>query len=215
MWNVNPDSGMYDWDKLKDDIKNHGVRNSQLLALMPTASTSQIMGNNEAFEAITSNLYKRKTLAGEFILINKYLIDDLIKLKLWNNEIREKIMINDGSVQNIDEIPNDIKELYKTVWEIKQKSIIDMSADRGAFICQTQSMNLFVAEPNPNLLTKMHFYTWSKGLKTGMYYLRTKPKASTQQFTIDPRKSKSNLKNNSNMNQSNQQEPEDCISCGA
>ena len=215
MWNVNPDSGMYYWDKLKDDIKNHGVRNSQLLALMPTASTSQIMGNNEAFEAITSNLYKRKTLAGEFILINKYLIDDLIKLKLWNNEIREKIMINDGSVQNIDEIPNDIKELYKTVWEIKQKSIIDMSADRGAFICQTQSMNLFVAEPNPNLLTKMHFYTWSKGLKTGMYYLRTKPKASTQQFTIDPRKSKSNLKNNSNMNQSNQQEPEDCISCGA
>tara|TARA_Y100001970_G_scaffold31463_1_gene39106 strand:+ start:10504 stop:12972 length:2469 start_codon:yes stop_codon:yes gene_type:complete len=213
MWNVKPDSGLYDWDKLKEDIKIHGVRNSQLLALMPTASTSQIMGNNEAFEAITSNLYKRKTLAGEFILINKYLVEDLMNLNLWNNDIREKIMINDGSIQSIDEIPNDIKALYKTVWEIKQKSIIDMAADRGAFICQTQSMNLFVSEPNPNLLTKMHFYTWNRGLKTGMYYLRTRPKASTQQFTIDPRKSKSNLLENTNISQSN--EPEECLSCGA
>lgn len=210
MWNVKPDSGLYDWDKLKKEIIENGVRNSQLIALMPTASTSQIMGNNEAFEAITSNIYKRKTLAGEFILINKYLVNDLIKLKLWNNDIREKIMINDGSVQNIDEIPDDIKPLYKTVWEIKQKTIIDMAADRGAYVCQTQSMNLFVSEPNPNLLTKMHFYTWSKGLKTGMYYLRTRPKASTQQFTIDPRKSKSNLIENTNY-----KDDDDCLNCGA
>jgi ribonucleoside-diphosphate reductase alpha subunit len=213
MWNVIPDSGLYDWDKLKIDIKENGIRNSLLVALMPTASTSQIMGNNEAFEAITSNLYKRKTLAGEFILINKYLVNDLIKLNLWNNDMKEKIMINDGSIQNIDEIPDKIKPLYKTVWEIKQKTIIDMAADRSPYICQTQSMNLFVAEPNPNILTKMHFYTWSKGLKTGMYYLRTRPKASTQQFTIDPRKSKSNLGQNKNITQTN--EPEDCISCGA
>jgi ribonucleoside-diphosphate reductase alpha chain len=213
MWGVKPDSGLYDWDKLKLDIKENGIRNSLLVALMPTASTSQIMGNNEAFEAITSNLYKRKTLAGEFILINKYLVEDLIKLNLWNNEIREKIMINEGSVQNINEIPNNIKVLYKTVWEIKQKNIIDLSADRAPYICQAQSMNLFVAEPNPNILTKMHFYTWSKGLKTGMYYLRTRPKATTQQFTIDPRKSKSNLEQNTNIN--NISEPEDCINCGA
>ena len=213
MWNVKPDSGMYDWDKLKLNIKENGVRNSLLIALMPTASTSQIMGNNEAFEAITSNLYKRKTLAGEFILINKYLVEDLIKLDLWNTDIREKIMINDGSVQNIEEIPDNIKALYKTVWEIKQKNIIDLSADRAPYICQAQSMNLFVAEPNPNLLTKMHFYTWGKGLKTGMYYLRTRPRASTQQFTIDPRKSKSNLGQNTNIAPST--EPEECLNCGA
>ena len=213
MWNVTPDSGLHDWDTLRSNIIEYGVRNSLLVALMPTASTSQIMGNNEAFEAITSNLYKRKTLAGEFILINKYLVDDLIKLNLWNSDMKEKIMINEGSIQHIEEIPGDIKALYKTVWEIKQKAIIDMAADRGAYICQTQSMNLFVAEPNPNLLTKMHFYTWSNGLKTGMYYLRTKPKASTQQFTIDPRKSKSNI----SQQRSNVQpeEPEECLSCGA
>jgi len=226
MWNVKPDSGLFDWNKLKEDIKENGVRNSLLVALMPTASTSQIMGNNEAFEAITSNLYKRKTLAGEFILVNKHLVYDLIKLDLWNKDIREQIMINDGSVQNIDGIPDDIKALYKTVWEIKQKSIIDLATERAPFVCQTQSMNLFVAEPNPNLLTKMHFYTWSKGLKTGMYYLRTRPRASTQQFTIDPTKSKSNLTqskskdgtnetetNNTNIN--TMKEPEECENCGA
>ena len=208
MWNAEPDKHLnYDWSKLKDDIQENGIRNSQLLALMPTASTSQIMGNNEAFEAITSNLYKRKTLAGEFILVNKYLVDDLIKLKLWNKDIREQIMISDGSIQNIEQIPDNIKNLYKTVWEIKQKTIIDMAVDRSAYICQTQSMNLFVAEPTPSLLTKMHFYTWSKGLKTGMYYLRTKPKATTQQFTIDPTKSKSNIEYSN--------DHEDCVNCGA
>ena len=226
MWNVKPDSGLFDWNKLKEDIKENGVRNSLLVALMPTASTSQIMGNNEAFEAITSNLYKRKTLAGEFILVNKHLVSDLIKLDLWNKDIREQIMINDGSVQNIDGIPDDIKALYKTVWEIKQKSIIDLAAERAPFVCQTQSMNLFVAEPNPNLLTKMHFYTWSKGLKTGMYYLRTRPRASTQQFTIDPTKSKSNLTQSKSKDDTNQtetnntnintmKEPEECENCGA
>ena len=208
MWNAEPDKHLnYDWSKLKDDIQENGIRNSQLLALMPTASTSQIMGNNEAFEAITSNLYKRKTLAGEFILVNKYLVDDLIKLNLWNKDTREQIMISDGSIQNIEQIPDNIKNLYKTVWEIKQKTIIDMAVDRSAYICQTQSMNLFVAEPSPSLLTKMHFYTWSKGLKTGMYYLRTKPKATTQQFTIDPTKSKSNIEYSN--------DHEDCVNCGA
>ena len=214
MWGITPND-RYDWGKLKEDILKYGVRNSMLVALMPTASTSQIMGNNEAFEAITSNLYKRKTLAGEFILINKYLVNDLIKLNIWNNDMKEKIMINEGSIQHIDEIPINIKELYKTVWEIKQKTIIDMAADRGAYICQTQSMNLFVAEPNPKLLTKMHFYTWSKGLKTGMYYLRTKPKATTQQFTIDPRKSKSNLTKITNISEKNNNEDEECLGCGA
>ena len=212
LWQKSPVTNRYDWNKLKTEILNHGVRNSLLVAPMPTASTSQIMGNNEAFEAITSNLYKRKTLAGEFILINKFLINDLIKVNLWNKDIKEKIMISEGSIQNIEEIPNDIKELYKTVWEIKQKDIIDMAADRGVFIDQTQSMNLFVAEPTPNILTKMHFYAWQKGLKTGMYYLRTKPKATTQQFTIDPKKSKSNVKR---VKTTQPQEPEECLSCGA
>ena len=215
MWNVKPDETLnYDWDSLKEKIKKHGIRNSLLLAPMPTASTSQIMGNNECFEAITSNLYKRKTLAGEFILVNKYLVKDLMKLKLWTKDIREKIMISEGSVKDIDKIPDDIKQIYKTVWEIKQKNIIDMAADRGAFIDQTQSMNLFVSDPDPNILTKMHFYGWKKGLKTGMYYLRTKPKAKTQQFTIDPTKSKSNITQRSTVKPIDE-EPEECLNCGA
>ena len=212
MWNIKPTEGMYDWDVLRKEINEHGVRNSLLVALMPTASTSQIMGNNEAFEAITSNIYKRKTLAGEFIVINKFLIEDLVKLNIWNKEVREKIIINEGSIQNIEEIPEEIRKLYKTVWEIKQKDVIDLAADRAPFICQTQSMNLFVAEPNPNLLTKMHFYTWKKGLKTGMYYLRTRPRATTQQFTIDPTKSKSNISKRSVVTA---EEPEECLNCGA
>ena len=212
LWQQTPATNRYDWNKLKTEILNHGVRNSLLVAPMPTASTSQIMGNNEAFEAITSNIYKRKTLAGEFILINKFLINDLIKINLWNKDIKEKIMISEGSIQNIEEIPNDIKELYKTVWEIKQKDVIDMAADRGVFVDQTQSMNLFISQPTPNILTKMHFYAWQKGLKTGMYYLRTKPKATTQQFTIDPKKSKSNVKR---VKTTLPEEPEECLSCGA
>lgn len=189
MWGVSP-SDKYDWDKLKNDIKLHGVMNSLLIAPMPTASTSQIMGFNECFEPFTSNIYKRKTLAGEFILVNKYLIDDLKKLALWNQDMRNKIIINEGSIQNIEEIPDDIKQLYKTVWEIKQKEIIDMAADRGPYICQSQSMNLFMEAPDFRKLSSMHFYAWQKGLKTGIYYLRSKAKAKTQQFTIDPRLTK-------------------------
>lgn len=194
MWNVQP-SDRYDWKKLKEDIQQHGMRNSLLLAPMPTASTSQILGFNECFEPITSNIYKRKTLAGEFILVNNYLVRDLMALGLWTKDIRDKIIIDDGSIQNIPEIPTELKQLYKTVWEIKQRIIIDMAADRGAFICQSQSMNLFMEDPDSKKLTSMHFYAWEKGLKTGQYYLRSKPKAQAQKFAIDPSKMKlSNLK---------------------
>ena len=190
LWNVKPE--LYDWELLRQEILEHGVRNSLLLAPMPTASTAQIMGNTESFEIMTSNIYKRKTLAGEFIIVNKHLVKDLIKLNLWNNDMKENIIINEGSIQNIVNIPEDIKKLYKTAWEIKQKAYIDQAKDRGAFICQTQSMNIFLDEPTFNKLNAIHFYTWESGLKTGMYYLRTKPKASTQQFTINPNKSKNN-----------------------
>lgn len=185
MWGVTP-NGRYDWTNLKEDIKKYGMRNSLLLAPMPTASTSQIMGFNEACEAFTSNIYKRKTLAGEFILVNKYLLKDLIRLGLWNKDMKNKIIINEGSVQDIDEIPQDVKNLYKTVWELKQKHIIDQAKDRGAFICQSQSMNLFLEEPNFKQLSSMHFYSWQAGLKTGIYYLRSKPKAKQIKFTMDP-----------------------------
>ena len=153
---------------------------------MPTASTSQILGNNECFEPFTSNIYIRRTLAGEFVVINKHLIKDLLKLNLWNENMKNEIIRNNGSIQNIENIPNNIKEIYKTVWEIGNKTLIDMSAARGKYICQSQSLNLFVDKPNFNKLNSMHFYAWSKGLKTGMYYLRTKPVSQAQQFTIEP-----------------------------
>lgn len=195
MWegDDNKKPSMYDWDKLREDVMRYGVRNSLLLAPMPTASTSQIMGFTESFEIITSNIYKRKTLAGEFIIINKYLLQDLIRMKLWSKEMKDLILINEGSIQNITTIPQHIRDLYKTAWEIKQKIYIDQAADRGRFICQSQSMNIFLEVPDYNKLNSIHFYTWSKGLKSGMYYLRTKPKANAQQFTIDPNKSKSNI----------------------
>ena len=185
LWKENP-SDRYDWDKLRNDIKEFGIRNSLLLSPMPTASTSQIMGFNESFEPITNNIFQRKTLSGEFIVINKYLIKKLIDKGLWNKEMKDTIILYEGSVQNIKEIDQDLKDLYKTSWEIKQKKIIDMSADRGKYICQTQSLNIFMEEPDFQKLSSMHFYGHSKGLKTGSYYLRTKPKAKTQQFTIDP-----------------------------
>jgi len=185
MWNIKP-SDRYDWDSLKSDIKKYGIRNSLLLAQMPTASTSQIMGFNEACEPFTSNIYKRKTMSGEFIMINRYLIADLIRLNLWSHEMKEKIIINDGSIQNIAEIPDDIKALYKIVFEIKMKNLIDMSADRGAYICQSQSLNLWMEDPNYQKLSTMHFYSWSKHLKTACYYLRTRTQAKSQKFTIDP-----------------------------
>lgn len=186
LWNVEPTSGMYDWNALKENIKKWGLRNSLLLAPMPTASTSQILGFNECFEPFTSNLYKRKTLAGEFIMVNKYLIKELINLGVWTKDLKDKIIIADGSIQTIDNIPQDLKDLFKTVWEIKQKSIIDMAADRGAFICQSQSLNLFMEDPDFKKLSSMHFYSWGRGLKTGIYYLRSKAKAQAQKFTIDP-----------------------------
>ncbi|MDG1950555.1 MAG: ribonucleoside-diphosphate reductase subunit alpha, partial [bacterium] len=174
-----------DWNKLKEQVKEHGARNSLLLAPMPTASTAQILGNNECFEPYTSNIYERKVLSGNFVLVNPHLIERLIGLKLWNEEMRNKIIANRGSVQGIEDIPEDIQDVYKTVWEIKQKHVLEMAADRGAFICQSQSMNVFMDEPDFAKLTSMHFYGWSKGLKTGMYYLRTKPAADAIQFTVE------------------------------
>ena len=184
MWNVQP-SERYNWDALRAEIKEHGVRNSLLLAPMPTASTSQILGNNECFEPYTSNIYNRRVLSGEFVVVNKHLLKDLMSLGLWNDSMKQRIIAANGSVQNIDEIPANLKEIYKTVWEIKQRSLIDMSADRGAFICQSQSLNLFVEQPNFAKLSSMHFYTWKKGLKTGMYYLRTKAATDAVKFTVD------------------------------
>ena len=176
LWQVNDEelSGRWDWAKLRKDVLKHGARNSLLLAPMPTASTAQIMGNNEAFEPFTSNIYTRRTLSGEFIIINKHLVKDLISLGLWSEDMKNMIIINKGSVQNIPNIPDDIKEIYKTVWEIKQKDLIEMSADRGKFICQSQSLNLFIENVNAAKLTAAHFHSWRQGLKTGMYYLRTK-----------------------------------------
>jgi ribonucleoside-diphosphate reductase alpha chain len=185
LWNAEP-STRYDWEKLRVDIKEYGIRNSLLLSPMPTASTSQIMGFNESFEPFTNNIFQRKTLSGEFIVINKYLINDLITRGLWNKDLKDTIILHEGSVQNIPEIDDELKAIYKTTWEIKQRNIIDMSADRGQYICQTQSLNIFMEEPDFQKLSSMHFYAHSKGLKTGSYYLRTRPKARTQQFTIDP-----------------------------
>jgi ribonucleoside-diphosphate reductase alpha subunit len=184
LWDVAP-SDRHDWESLRKDVMEHGVRNSLLLAPMPTASTSQILGNNECFEPYTSNIYNRRVLSGEFAVVNKHLLKDLGKLNLWNDNMKQRIIAANGSVQNIEEIPANLKEIYKTVWEIKQKTVIDMSADRGAFICQSQSLNLFVEQPNFAKLSSMHFYTWKKGLKTGMYYLRTKAAADAIKFTID------------------------------
>ena len=184
MWDVTP-SNRWDWTTLKAEIKKHGIRNSLLLAPMPTASTSQILGNNECFEPYTSNIYTRRVLSGEFVVVNKHLLKDLVELGLWDNDMKNKIIAANGSIQQISEIPSNIKELYKTVWEIKQRTIIDMAADRGAFICQSQSLNLFVDTPSASKLTSMHFYAWKKGLKTGMYYLRTQAATQAVQFTVE------------------------------
>lgn len=185
MWNVTPTSGRWNWEKLKQEVKQHGVRNSLLVAPMPTASTSQILGNNECFEPYTSNVYTRRTLSGEFIVANKHLMRDLISLGLWSENMRQKLIGTNGSVQAIAEIPQNIKDIYKTVWEISQKAIIDMSADRGAYICQSQSLNIHLTDPNFGKLTSMHFYAWRKGLKTGMYYLRSTAAADAIKFTHD------------------------------
>ena len=184
MWGVVP-SNRWDWNQLKAEVKKHGVRNSLLLAPMPTASTAQILGNNECFEPYTSNLYTRRVLSGEFIIVNRHLLKDLVKAGLWNRDMRLKIMSANGSIQNISEIPQDIKDLYKTAWEISQKTILELAADRGAYICQSQSLNIFMENANFAKLTSMHFYGWEKGLKTGMYYLRTKAATDAIKFTVD------------------------------
>jgi ribonucleoside-diphosphate reductase alpha chain len=185
LWGVSPESGRWDWENLRLDVMNSGVRNSLLVAPMPTASTSQILGNNECFEPYTSNIYTRRVLSGEFIVVNKHLLRDLVNLGLWNNNMKDQIISANGSIQDINEIPENIKALYKTVWEIKMRNIIDMAADRGAYVCQSQSLNLFINSPNASKLTSMHFYAWKKGLKTGMYYLRTQAAAQAVKFTVE------------------------------
>jgi ribonucleoside-diphosphate reductase subunit M1 len=188
LWGVTVDNSLHDWDTLREDIKKYGVRNSLLVAPMPTASTSQILGNFECIEPVISNIYTRRVLAGEFMVVNEYLVKELNEIGKWNEEMKDKIILNDGSVQNIQEIPEKIRERYKTAWEIKQKHILDMAADRGAFICQSQSLNLFVESPNFKRLSSMHFYGWERGLKTGMYYLRSRPSSKALQFTLEPEK---------------------------
>jgi ribonucleoside-diphosphate reductase alpha chain len=185
LWGVTPGTGRWDWENLRLDVMNHGVRNSLLVAPMPTASTSQILGNNECFEPYTSNIYTRRVLSGEFIIVNKFLLRDLVNRGLWDTAMKDKIITANGSVQDIAEIPQEMKDLYKTVWEIKMRNIIDMAADRGAYICQSQSLNLFINSPNASKLTSMHFYAWKKGLKTGMYYLRTQAAAQAVKFTVE------------------------------
>jgi ribonucleoside-diphosphate reductase alpha chain len=220
MWKVKP-SARWEWDVLKEEVKKHGVRNSLLLAPMPTASTSQILGNNECFEPYTSNIYTRRVLSGEFVVVNKHLLLDLVKRGIWNNDIKTKIIVANGSVQDIVEIPQDIKEIYKTVWEIKQRSIIDMAADRGAFICQSQSLNLFIQDANFAKLTSMHFYAWKKGLKTGMYYLRTKAASDAIKFTVE-KQAEAQIEPYSKPKEEAMAEitcsidnKEDCIACGS
>lgn len=216
MWNVQP-SSRHDWASLKREVMHHGLRNSLLIALMPTASTSQILGNNECFEPYTSNIYTRRVLSGEFVIVNKHLLNDLIALDLWSPEMKNAIIAHNGSIQHIDGIPNDIKALYKTVWEIKQRTLIDMAADRGAFVCQSQSLNLFVDQPTTAKLTSMHFHAWKKGLKTGIYYLRTQAAAQAINFTIE--KQAVNTKANESAPATEEAEScsmvDGCISCGS
>lgn len=186
LWNKKP-SDRYDWDKLRKEVMQYGARNSLLIACMPTASTSQIMGNNETIEPYTSNMYVRRTLSGEFIVSNKHMIKDLCNLGIWNKDLKDRVIANNGSIQNIEGIPDNIKRLYKTSWELKQKALMDLSVSRGPYVCQTQSLNLFFEEPTTKILTSAMFYAWKNGLKTGVYYVRSRPKTQAQQFTIDPK----------------------------
>jgi ribonucleoside-diphosphate reductase alpha chain len=223
MWGVKPESGRWDWEALRNEVVEHGVRNSLLVAPMPTASTAQILGNNESFEPYTSNIYVRRVLSGEFMVVNKHLLKDLIKLGIWNDNLKNQIIAANGSVQNIPNIPQNIKDLYKTVWEIKQKTIIDMSADRGAYICQSQSLNLHVQNPNFGKLTSMHFHAWKRGLKTGMYYLRTKAAVDAIKFTVEKQAAETlqPVYNNSSVDQNKSDmacsldNPDACEACGS
>ncbi|TGM72878.1 ribonucleoside-diphosphate reductase subunit alpha [Leptospira mtsangambouensis] len=226
LWNVKP-TGRWDFELLRKEVLQYGTRNSLLVAPMPTASTSQILGNNECFEPYTSNIYSRRVLSGEFIIVNKHLLHDLIELGLWNSEMKNQIIAAGGSIQSIPSIPDSIKEIYKTVWEMKQRSLIDMARDRGAFICQSQSLNLFVENPTVSKLTSMHFYAWKQGLKTGMYYLRTKAASQAIQFTIEKEQIQKTKEFVSNSSQANKKEVESefvgeacsmeegCLVCGS
>ena len=207
MWNIDITNNRYDWTSLKSNIQEYGLRNSLLLAPMPTASTSQILGYNECFEPLTSNIYSRRTLAGEFVVANKYLMRELIDLGLWNEQVKNNIIANKGSVQQLSILSEHMRNKYKIVWEIPMKHLIDMSSDRGAFICQSQSLNLWLEDPTYNTLTSMHFYSWKQGLKTGIYYLRRKGKHQAQQFTLEPEKNKNGIKEN--------EEDEICEMCSA
>ncbi len=224
LWGVTEHSGRWNWDSLKSEIMEHGMRNSLLVAPMPTASTSQILGNNECFEAFTSNLYLRRVLSGEFIVLNKHLVRDLIDRNLWSLEIKDQILLNKGSVQNIDGIPDDIKALYKTTWEISQKVIIQLAADRGAYIDQSQSLNIHMIDANPAKVTSMHFYGWRLGLKTGMYYLRTKAATDAIQFTVEQKASDETVSGLANRAEDvnsmdaiacSLDAPDDCLMCGS
>ena len=218
MWKVKP-TDRWEWDLLREEVKKHGVRNSLLLAPMPTASTAQILGNNECFEPYTSNIYTRRVLSGEFIIVNKHLLRDLVKLGIWNDRLKNKLMASNGSIQNIDEIPENIKELYKTAWEISQKEILDMAADRGAYIDQSQSLNIFMENANFAKLTSMHFYGWKAGLKTGMYYLRTKSATDAIKFTLDKAAISEPVAKTEEERMAeiscSLDDPDNCVSCGS
>ena len=224
MWGVTEHSGRWDWDTLKGEIVEHGLRNSLMLAPMPTASTSQILGNNECFEAFTSNLYVRRTLSGEFIVLNRHLVKDLISADLWSLELKDEILRNKGSVQAIESIPQRIRDIYKTTWEISQKVVIEMAAERGAYIDQSQSLNIHMTDANPAKVTSMHFYGWQKGLKTGMYYLRTRAAADAIQFTVEQKTGDETVDGlASRADEITSMEaiacsldtPDDCLSCGS
>jgi len=210
MWNVTP-STRWDWATLKQKIAIHGVRNSLLIAPMPTASTSQILGNNECFEPYTSNVYNRRVLSGDFTIVNKYLVEDLLKLNLWTQEMRNQIIGQGGSIQAIHEIPDEIKNLYKTVWEIKQRTLVDMAVDRGAFIDQSQSLNIHLDKPTAAKLTSIHFHAWKSGLKTGMYYLRSQAAVGAIQFTVDQTQLKKSIDQGSNLSQSKKRKLDEII----
>ena len=218
MWKVKP-TDRWEWDLLREEVKKHGVRNSLLLAPMPTASTAQILGNNECFEPYTSNIYTRRVLSGEFIIVNKHLLRDLVKLGIWNERLKNKLMASNGSIQNIDEIPENIKVLYKTAWEISQKEILDMAADRGAYIDQSQSLNIFMENANFAKLTSMHFYGWKAGLKTGMYYLRTKSATDAIKFTLDKEAMSEPVAKTEEERMADidcsLDDPDNCVSCGS
>ena len=210
LWKTQP-SDMWDWEGLKEKVKKYGVRNSLTTACMPTASTGIILGNTETFQIQTSNIYKRQTLSGEFLLVNRYLVEQLSKKDLWNKMMRDNIILENGSVQNIPNFPEDLKEIYKTVWEISQKTVIDMAADRAPFIDQTQSMNLWLSNPTFGKVNSMHMYAWKKGLKTGMYYLRSRSAVDAVKVTVSSeQRAKEDF-----LNKNNHEDEDECLTCSA